>query len=163
MLLGSCYSIYLFGNLTTIPFACQTSGRRCCLRETSSGLERWFLRVKTKLVTMHPCACGAIHQLWSLQGSHSLMSMCWTVSFYGCHGEHGLWTSSVHSVVPNGHYGKKKYKLFTYILICLHNSSKGLYKKTLRLVVYLRDCYYLAIKELGCKECGKSFQCWDQR
>ena len=36
-------------------------------------------------------------------------------------------------------------------------------KKTLRIVVDLRDCYYLATEELGCKECGRNFQCWDQR
>ena len=27
----------------------------------------------------------------------------------------------------------------------------------------VRDCYYLAIKELGCKECGGRYQFWDQR
>ena len=35
--------------------------------------------------------------------------------------------------------------------------------KTLRIVVDLRNCYYLDTEELGCGECGKSFQSWEQQ
>ena len=51
-------------------------------------------------------------------------------------------------------------KLLVYFV---NNSSKGLYKKSLRIVVDLRDNYYLAAEELGCGLCGAAFQCWDQR
>ena len=42
-------------------------------------------------------------------------------------------------------------------------SSRGLYKKTIRRVVDLRDYYYLVTEELGCDRCKKSFQSWDSR
>ena len=32
-------------------------------------------------------------------------------------------------------------------------NSKGLYKRTLRTVVDIMDCYYLETEELGCKKC----------
>ena len=106
-------------------------------------------------------------QLWwhpptkkDLSTSHNLMLMCCDGSSYGCLGEPGLWTSGVHTVVLRGHYSKKVSCLYKHLI---KFSLKGLYKKTLRIVVNLKDCYYLAIKELGCKECGKAFQSWDQR
>ena len=42
--------------------------------------------------------CGGIHQLLEhpLQSSHSQRTTCFTGSFCGCHGELGVWTSSVH-------------------------------------------------------------------
>ena len=41
--------------------------------------------------------------------------------------------------------------------LIVDNSSKGLYKKSQRIVVDLRDSYYLATEELGCSNCGASF------
>ena len=89
--------------------------------------------------------------------------MCCGDSFCGCHGRHGQWILSA-LAVQNVHYSKEieLHWMINYWVFCI-NSSKGLYTKTLRTVVDMRDCYYLATEELGCKECGGRYQCWDQR
>ncbi|XP_065892747.1 uncharacterized protein [Dysidea avara] len=40
-------------------------------------------------------------------------------------------------------------------------STKGIYTKSLRRIINLTDCYFLATEELNCKPCKRAYQCWD--
>ena len=156
-------SVSLLGNPQIIPFACRTTGNLRWKRVTSSGSGKHFLMIKSiTSVTQLPQHCGGIHQQWKQPLKSPSQSIMYCAgSFCGCHGEHGQWILNI-IIVWNGHYSKKNScaKILLYFNCC---SSKGLYKKSLRIVVDLRDSYYLATEELGCSNCGASFQCWDQR
>ena len=55
--------------------------------------------------------------------------------------------------------------LYVYVNDGLMNfllTVRRIFIKSRRIVMDLRNCYYLDTEELGCDECGESFQSWKQ-